>query len=612
MKAAGGDTGRFFSSRRTRLAMAYEVASCNNARLHKAVPPAAFNKVSLSMIPSRPVRARFTALFMVLALAGCATTPRAPLELNLVALNDFHGNLEPSKYTYKDPDGTQQTVRAGGVEAVSGALQSWRRDDKDLLLVAAGDLVGASPALSSMWADEPTIEAMNLIGLSASALGNHEFDAGRKELLRQQNGGCDSPRPAKACQLAAGFGGARFSYLAANVTDSATGQQLVPGWRIADVKGVKVGLAGAVLQGTASVAVSTSIAGLRFGDEAESINKAVAQMRAQGATVFVALIHEGGSTTDSPLQQDCAHLKGAIVDIVKKLDPAIRLVVSGHSHTGYLCQVDGRTVTQADAAGHLLTRIRMTVDPASGAVQKLDAHNVVMKADEYAPDPRVSALLASVKARSLEQLARPVARIGAPVVPRKHAQAGESPLGDLIADAALAATRDKGTQIGFMNSGGIRKDLEANADKVVNFGQAQAVLPFGNTLVVMEMSGAQIRTLLEQQWDRPPASEASILQVSNGFYYRWDESKPKGSRIVPGSVRLNGVPLEDGQTYRVVANNFLAEGGDDFPAFAKATNKNDTQIRDLDALMSYLRTHEGAAGAPAASLAPTARIEKVR
>jgi 5'-nucleotidase len=555
---------------------------------------------------------RFLISSIALALAGCATTPRAPVELNLVAFNDFHGNLEPGKYTLKNADGTEQVLRAGGVEAMSGALQAWRREDKDLLLLAAGDLIGASPALSSMWADEPTIDAMNMLGLAASSLGNHEFDAGRKELLREQHGGCDSTRPAKACQFAPSFGGAQFSYLAANVTDSASGAPLVPGSRIVDVKGVKVGLVGAVLQGTASVAVSASIAGLSFGDEAVAINKAVAQLRAQGAKVFVVMIHEGGSTTDAPLQPGCTHLTGAIVDIVKKLDPAIRLVISGHSHTGYLCQVDGRTVTQADSAGHLLTRIRMAVDPASGAVQGIDARNVVMNPGEYAPDPRVSAFVARVKERSHEKLAQPVARIGAPSVPRKHGDAGESALGDLIADAALAATQDKGTQIGFMNSGGIRKDLEAGADQMVNFGQAQAVLPFGNTLVVMEMTGAQLRTLLEQQWDRPAASEPSVLQVSNGFSYRWDEGKPKGSRIVPGSVKLNGVPLEDSKTYRVVANNFLAEGGDDFPEFAKAVNKNDTQIRDLDALMAYLRKHDGATGAPAASLAPTARIEKVR
>lgn len=558
-----------------------------------------------------PSRRSPLALLLALALAGCATAPRAPVELNIVALNDFHGNLEPSKYNYKGADGKTQTLRAGGIEVLSGALKAWRAEDKDLLVVGAGDLVGASPALSSMWADEPSIDAMNMLGLSASALGNHEFDAGRKELLRQQNGGCDSPRPDKACKLAPGFGGARFAYLATNVTDSATGKLLVPGWRIEDVKGVKVGLVGAVLQGTASVAMSSAIAGLSFADEAESINKAVPQMRAAGAQVLIALIHEGGSTADAPDQPDCANLKGAIVDIARKLDPAIRVVVSGHSHTGYLCKVDGRLVSQADAAGHLLTRIKMTVDPASGAVQSVAARNIILKPGDYAPDPQVSAFLANVKERSREQLARPIARLGVAMVARKGSEAGESPLGDLIADAIVAKMRDQGAQIGFMNPGGIRKDLEANADTTTTYGHAQAVLPFGNTLDLMDLTGAQIRQLLEQQWARPAASDPMVLQVSKGFSYRWDEKQPNGSRIVPGSVKLNGVPLDDNKTYRVVANNFLAEGGDNFPEFAKGTNRVATPIRDLDALIEYLGKMPDAL-APAASLASSARIEKVR
>ncbi|WP_307728075.1 bifunctional metallophosphatase/5'-nucleotidase [Massilia terrae] len=550
---------------------------------------------------------------LALALAGCASAPRGPVELNLVGLNDFHGNLEPSKYSYKDLNGKIQTVQAGGIEALSGTMRALRREDKDLLFVGAGDLVGASPALSSMWADEPSIEAMNLLGLNDSSLGNHEFDAGRKELLRQQNGGCDSPmRTEKACQLEPNFGGAKFHYLAANVTDSATGQLLVPGWRIEDVKGVKVGVIGAVLQGTPSVAVSWSVRGLSFGDEATAINQAVGQARAKGAQVFVVLIHEGGFAKESsPFQQDCAHLEGPIVDIVRKLDPAVRVVFSGHSHTGYLCKVDGRVVSQAASMGHLLTRVQMKVDSQSGKVEAIDAHNVLVKPGEYEADPKVSALLAKVKARSAALLAKPVSNIGVPVVSRKNSASGESPLGDLIGDAIVAAMREQGAQIGFMNPGGIRKDLEAGSDNVVSFGQAQAVLPFGNTLVVMDMSGAQLRALLEQQWDRPPASETSILQVSGALSYRWDESKPKGSRIVPGSVKVNGAPLDDAKTYRVVANNFLAEGGDEFPAFKQATNKVDTQMRDLDALIAYLKQHPGA-GVPAASLAPSARIEKVK
>ena len=557
-------------------------------------------------------RAPFALALAVLA-AGCATPAAGPVTLNLVAINDFHGNLEPSKYTYTSAvSGKTETLRAGGIEALSGALAAWRKEDKDLLFIGAGDLIGASPALSSMWADEPSIEAMNLLGLRLSSVGNHEFDQGRKELLRQQAGGCDSPRPAKACKLMPNYGGARFTYLAANVLDSATGKPFMPAYRVEDVKGVKVGVVGAVLQGTASVAVASAIAGLDFIDEADAINKALPQMRADGAKVFVALIHEGGKTSEAPDQQECKGLTGGVVDIVKRLDPAIRLVITGHSHQGYLCKVDGRVVTQADAAGHLLSRIAMQVDPVSGTVASIDVRNIVMNPELFPADPQVSAYLANVKERSRAALARPLGKLGQASVVRKASEAGESPLGNLIADAVLAATRAQGAQIGFMNNGGIRKDLEtSDAALTTNFGHAQAVLPFGNTLVVLDLTGLQLRRLLEQQWQRPSASSATILQVSQGLAYTWDDKRPLGQRIVPGSLKFNGTPVDDNKIYRVVANNFLAEGGDNFPEFAKGTNRVDTQIVDLDALSDYIAKNPGAGG-NAAGLAPSVRIDKVR
>ncbi len=555
--------------------------------------------------------ARLSCAAFALVLAGCATTAsRAPVTINIVAINDFHGNLEPSRYTPTGLDGARTAaIRAGGAEAVAAALQAWRKEDKDLLFVSAGDLVGASPAMSSLWADEPTIEAMNMMGLRASAVGNHEFDAGRKELLRQQNGGCDSVRPTKACQMRPNFGGAKFTYLAANVLDSATGQPFIPGFKIETVKGVKVGLVGVVLQDTRSVVMASGIAGLRFGDEAEAINRAIPAMRAQGADVIVALVHEGGTTTDNPLSPGCSNLKGALVDIVKKLDPAIRLVISGHSHQGYLCQVEGRTVTQAGSYGHLATRIAMKVDAATDSVTDLQVQNVVLKPGDFPADPAMAAFIASVKESSRAALTRPVARLAAAPVLRKKNDAGESALGSTIADAVLAATRNLGVQVGFMNEGGIRKDLEAGENNVAAFGQTQAVLPFGNTLVVMDLSGAQIRSLLEQQWARPESSSPSILQVSNGFSYQWDEKRPVGSRVVPGSIRINGAPLEDANTYRIVANNFLAEGGDNFPEFAKGTNRLETGMLDLDAFTEFLRAVEG----QGAALGPSApRIVKTK
>jgi 5'-nucleotidase len=364
-----------------------------------------------------------------------------------------------------------------------------------------------------------------------------------------------------------------------------------------------------VLQDVPSVAVGSAIKGLSFLDEAESINKVLPAMRAQGAQVFVVLIHEGGHTGDAFDKVNCDGLEGPIVGIVKKLDPAIRLVLTGHSHKGYLCKVDGRVVTQADAAGHLLSRVKMTVDPASGKVEDIEVRNVVMAPGAFTPDPQLQAYLQEVRRRSQAVLAAPVARVKAGGLQRKDNEDGESALGGLIADSIVSATRAEGTQIGLMNPGGIRKDLETGADGMVNFGQAQAVLPFGNTLVLMDLSGAQLRTVLEQQWKRE-GSHGYMLQVSSGLSYQWDSTRPPGQRVVPGSVKVDGKPLEDGKTYRIAANNFLADGGDNFPALAEGRNRKDTGMRDLDALIAHLK--QGGAAGGASLAAPQPRIKKLR
>jgi len=578
------------------------------------------------MTVSRPARTGLSALALALLLAGCAGTAThgipagasvtarsgQPVEINLVALNDFHGNLAPTRYTYTPPGAVAPvTIQAGGIDLIGGALTAFRKEDKDLLFVAAGDLIGASPAMSSLFADEPTLAAMDRIGLVASSLGNHEFDQGKKELLRQQHGGCDSPRPTKACKFNPDFKGTGYTYLAANVVDSDTGKTLVPGWRVVDVKGVKIGLVGAVLKGVPSVVTASGVRGLAFQDEADAINATLPAMRAAGAQVFVVLIHEGGHTGEPFDKVYCDGLEGPIVGIVKRLDPAIRLVISGHSHKGYLCKVDGRVVTQGDAYGHLLSRIKMKVDPVSGQVADIDVRNVVMAPGAFTPDAQLGAWLNDVRARSQAELEKPVARIAAPLVTRKQDDAGQSALGTVVADAALASVRDQGVQIGFVNPGGMRNDLQSGADGTVTFGQAQAVSPFGNTMVVMDLTGQQLRTVLEQQWDRPEG--VMMLQVSRNLVYDWDGTRSKGSRIVPGSLKVNGVAVEDGKTYRVVANNFLAEGGDQFPVFAQGARRNDTGIRDLDALVGYLKQHpETGADAGSASMAQPARIRKVR
>lgn len=547
--------------------------------------------------------------------SGCAFGPPLPpgvVEIQLVTLNDFHGNLEPSKYVWdsvRNPE--PRTVMAGGIDTLGAALQAWRKRDPELLLVGAGDLIGASPAISSMWADEPTMAAMDLLGLRASTVGNHEFDAGRVELLRQQKGGCKSPRADKACKFDPDYAGAKFSYLAANVIDMVTRKPILPAYKIETAHGVKVAFIGTVLRETAETSLASGIAGLQFIDEADAINRQLPELRNQGVGIFVVLLHQGGTTVEKFDQQDCGQLTGPVVDVVKRLDPAIRVVVSGHSHKGYLCRVDGRLVTQSDSAGHVMARIKLRVDTGANTLRDVSATQEVMVPGTWPADPALDAYLKKARERSAAQLARPVAALAVPSVARGLDDNGESPLGDLVADSVLAAGRPFGVQIAFMNDGGIRSDLEAGADKRVTIGQAQMVLPFGNKLVAMNLKGWQIYELLEQQWIGGRDSWRGLLQVSDGFTYQWDSKRGEGSKVVADSVMLNGVPLQRESSYRVMVNNFLAEGGDAFPMFANGANRAESGILAVDALTAYLVKREET-GKPAGKAETQQRIRRLR
>ena len=278
----------------------------------------------------------------------------------------------------------------------------------------------------------------------ASSAGNHEFDQGRAELLRQQHGGCAfAPRPTRPASSTPTTAARVHLPGGQRASTAPPARPLLPAYKIEDAKGVKVAFIGAVLKDTPSVVLASGIAGLSFLDEADAINKALAEVRAKGATVFVVLIHEGGHTDEAFDEPDCKNLKGPIVGIAKRLDPAIRLIISGHTHKGFQCKVDGRTMTQAEMGGHVLSRIKLMVDPQSRALRDIAVRNVVMKPGEFPADPRMAGYLQLVKERSEAALARPVARVGAKSVPRKLSDAGEAPLGNLIADAVLDATQGR-------------------------------------------------------------------------------------------------------------------------------------------------------------------------
>ncbi|QFP77244.1 bifunctional UDP-sugar hydrolase/5'-nucleotidase [Deinococcus sp. AJ005] len=549
-------------------------------------------------------------LFLIgaaLTLSSCSMMSKTaePVTVTVVGLNDFHGNLEATNFSgvmIPDPkDPTKQVrLQAGGIEAIGGYLDQERAKNPNLIFVGAGDVIGASPITSSLLRDEPSTIAMTKLGMKFSSLGNHEFDQGLKELMRMQNGGCDSNDMAKACKFENPYPAAGFKWLGANVVDKTTGKPVFEPYAVQEIGGAKIGFIGAVLQGTPSIVSPDGIKTLDFLDEASSINKYVPELKKQNVDAIVVLIHQGGTAKDGFSEPACGTLTGPIVDIVNKLDPSIKAVVSGHTHQGYNCLVGGRVVIQGDYYGHLLQRLDLTVDKANHKLLSVSAANVVMDTRTLPKDPAMTAILTRAKTLTDAVKGTPVGTLAVASISRTNNAAGESALGDVIADSQLAATADKGAVIAFMNPGGIRADLMASAaGNTATFGDLFTVQPFGNTLVVMDLTGAQIKTLLEQQFDNPDATSSRILQVSKGFAYSYDSTAAKGSRVDAASIKLGGETIDPAKTYRVTMNSFLAGGGDNFVAFKDGTNVLQLpNLVDVDTAVSYVKANPGlAAGA---------------
>jgi 5'-nucleotidase len=515
--------------------------------------------------------------------AAHAQEAGAAVEVTILAINDFHGNLmpPPGGIQINNPSdrAKKMTVPAGGSEHMAALVKQLRAGRKNTVFVAAGDLIGASPLLSSLFHDEPTIDSLSLMGLDLSSVGNHEFDKGRNELLRMQYGGC---HPDGGCRGPHPFQGARFRYLAANVIENATGKTLFPAYDIRNFDGIPVAFIGLTLTDTPRIVTPSGTAGLEFRDEAETVNALVPELRERGVEAIVVLVHEGGIPSGG--YNECG-VTGDIVDIVKKLDKAVGVVVSGHTHQAYNCVIDGRVVTSAHRYGTLVTKIDLRLDARSRRLISATADNVIVRTDGPV-DAEQTALIAPY-----DEFAKPLANrvVGAITadLTRRPTRAGESVFGDIIADAQLAATRgdeDGGATISFTNPGGIRIDLLKKADGAVTFADLFSAQPFRNTLVTLTLTGLQLKRALEQQWSDP--SDPHILQVSKGFSYRWDGTRPDGARVPIEGIMINGQPVEPAGKYRVTVNGFLASGGDYFTVFTEGTERKIGAL-DLDALVRY-------------------------
>ncbi|MFB7415385.1 bifunctional metallophosphatase/5'-nucleotidase [Streptomyces sp. NPDC056121] len=558
---------------------------------------------------------------LVAALPANATQDRhhggkggRTVDVQLLSFNDFHGNLEPpagssGQVTENLPDGTTRKVDAGGVEYLATSLRTARKSHPYSVTAAAGDLIGASPLLSGLFHDEPTVEAMNKLDLDVTSVGNHEFDEGATELARMQNGGC---HPKDGCfEDGKKFKGADYPYLAANVTNEKTGKPILAPYWVWKHNGVKIGFIGVTLEGTPDIVSADGVKGLKFHDEIETVNKYAKILDKQGVKSIVTLIHEGGVPASGSYNYDCdspsggAGISGPIVDIAKGISPKVDALVTGHTHNAYVCTIpdpDGkpRMVTSASSYGKLYTDTTLTYDRRTKDIVRTSvksANHVVSRTQPKAAD--MTALIGRWNKLAAPVANQPVGYISADI-PGRGATSPEEPLGDLIADAQLAhaKTLDPKTSLALMNPGGVRSDLVYKAsgsegDGVVTYGEGFTVQPFSNTVNLVDLTGAQVITALQQQVSGSNEASPKILQPSAGLTYTLDMTKAGAARVVVDSIKLNGAAIDPAATYRVAMNSFLAGGGDGFAALGQGKNPL-VGSDDLKAFNDYLTANSSA------------------
>src|SRR5947209_4116667 len=516
---------------------------------------------------------RVAAALAALTLAGCAAqvappariAQRAPVEVQILAFNDFHGNLQvPDPVEVTEADGTKHKIATGGAAHLAAALAGLRAGHANTITVSAGDAIGASPLISANYLDEPAINAMNLLGLEINSVGNHEFDRGADELKRMQAGGCARFTRRIPCAVEP-FGGARFRYLAANVV-GADDNTIFPATAIKTFQTsagpITIGFIGETLKDTANIVTPAGVRGLTFKDEAETANALVPHLKAQGADAIVLLIHQGGKTSQFTRGDRCDGFTGDIQPILLKLDPAITTVISGHTHWAYVCRgtpgvADGRLLTSAGKYGYFVTDLRLEFDPTTHRLVGQDAHNITVGNGERGEEAAVKALVDRYAAAVEPIASRIIGHMTAPAT--RRTDDGESAAADLIADSMLAATHapdQGGAQLALVNGTGVRVDLPGGD---IRYDAAFAMMPFGNNLVVMTLTGAQLKAAIEQQYAIPIRSGFTMpaaLAPSAGFAYTVDITKPAGSRVA--DMRLDGKPVALADRYRVTLNNYLA------------------------------------------------------
>lgn len=545
-----------------------------------------------------------TVLLLLLAntAENVSAAPRQ-LVVMIYGINDFHGNLQKlsgadaSLSKREDPEQHE----LGGSEHLAKTLTALRkRSPGRSITVSAGDLIGASPLFSGMFHDEPTIEAMEALHLDVASVGNHEFDEGLGELLRMQFGGC---HPIDGCYFKqAPYDGARFPWLAANVKHQANGQNILPKTWVKQIRGKKIGFIGMTLSGTPKLLSDQAASGLEFQDEVSAANEAVTELSKQRVKSIVLLLHEGGEQAGN--FNGCDGLSGPIYALAKTLNPQIDVIMSGHTHRAYVCTIPDpnnqpRLVTSASTAGKVVTEISLAINRSTNDVMrsKTMARNVLVTRTEgkTLPERRAQQLQRSIIDKWMPLYA-PKANETVGIITNSMTVSRDQPsaMGNLVADSMLAATRGApyNATIAMINQGGVRSGMtmtpanDGRAEGAITYADLYKVLPFGNTLITVSLTGDQIRRALEQQYDPTRSRPQLILGISEGFSFNYDSTAPQGSRI--SNIMLNGMALQMATTYRVTLGDYLAGGTDGFKVFTEATNPTGAGL-DLDAFRDYFK-----------------------
>ncbi|WP_459499598.1 bifunctional metallophosphatase/5'-nucleotidase [Bacillus sp. C1] len=476
------------------------------------------------------------------------------IDVQMLGINDFHGQLDTVKKI--------NNKEAGGAEYLAAYLRDREKQNPNTLMVHAGDIVGASPPVSALLQDEPTIEFLNDLGFDAGTIGNHEFDEGINEMNRLIYGGDH--------EKTGNFKGANFPYVAANFYNKSTGRLFLPPFTVKMVQGVPVGFIGVVTTDTPNVVMPTMLQNVQITDEVEAINKATQQLKRLGVKSIVVLAHVGGTTDDTGVTN------GDLVRLANETDSEVDVIFGGHSHTFVNGTVNDKLIVQANSYGMAFADVDMKIDRKTKDIVSKKAEVVTTYHEGIQPDQQVKKKMEQYQEKIAPLVNQVVGKSTAPI-DRKQNAAGESTLGNLVADAQRATMN---TQIALMNPGGIRNDLDAGD---ITWGELYGIQPFGNQLIKVNLTGQDIRDILNQQWQK---DKTRMLQIS-GIQYTWDANKLDGEKVT--NIHLtNGEELVASKTYSVVANAFLASGGDGFTSFTNGQNA-ETGPNDFEALVDYVK-----------------------